>query len=131
MLDNITEAQAVVLLLTFLALKHFVVDFLLQQKYQYSNKGTYGHPGGLLHAGLHGLGTIAALWLFGDAEWAILMAVFDSFVHYHVDWLKTNINAKMGWGPSTHEEFWWLLGADQLLHSLTYIVIIGWTIGAF
>lgn len=126
-----TESQAVVLLLTFFALKHFIVDFLLQQKYQYSNKGTYGHPGGLLHAGLHGLGTAAALWIFADPVWCILMAVFDSVAHYHIDWAKTNINARMGWGPNTHEEFWWLLGFDQLLHSLTYIVIIGWTIGAF
>jgi hypothetical protein len=60
-----------------------------------------------------------------------MMALFDSVAHYHIDWAKTNINAKMGWGPTTHDEFWWLLGLDQLLHSLTYIVIIGWTIGAF
>jgi hypothetical protein len=126
-----TEAEAIVLLLTFFALKHFVVDFILQRKYQYSNKGTYGHPGGILHAGLHGLGTVATLWIFADPVWCIMMALFDSVAHYHIDWAKTNLNAKMGWSANTHEEFWWLLGLDQLLHSLTYIVIIGWTIGAF
>jgi hypothetical protein len=126
-----TESQAIILLLTFFALKHFVVDFLLQRSYQYSNKGTYGHPGGLLHAGLHGIGAIAALWIFADPVWCIIMALFDSVTHYHIDWAKTKLNAKMGWGPTTHEEFWWLLGLDQLLHSLTYIAIIGWTIGAF
>lgn len=128
---EITEAQAVVLLLAFFGIKHFIVDFLLQQKYQYSNKGIYGHPGGILHAGLHSLGTVAALWIFADIPWVVIMAVFDGLVHYHVDWAKTNLNAKMGWGPTTHEEFWWLLGLDQLLHFLTYVVIIGWTIGAF
>lgn len=126
-----TEAQAVVLFLTFFGIKHFVVDFLLQRKYQYSNKGTYGHPGGILHAALHGLGTIAALWIFADLPWILLMAIFDMLVHYHVDWAKTNINSHFGWAPNTHDEFWWLLGLDQLLHWLTYVIIIGWTIGAF
>lgn len=105
-------------------IKHFVIDFLLQYKYQWSNKGTYGHPGGLLHAGLHGIGTALCLFMF---PWDILlfMAGFDAVIHYHIDWAKMNINARMGWTPTTHEQFWWLLGADQLLHSLTYIAIIG------
>lgn len=126
-----TDAEAIVLLLTFFAFKHFIVDFLLQRAYQYQNKGTYGHPGGLLHAGLHGLGTVAAMFIFAPLPWCIFVALFDSVVHYHVDWAKTNLNSRFGWGPTTHEEFWWLLGLDQLLHSLTYIVIIGWTLGAF
>lgn len=126
-----TEAQAVVLLLALFGVKHFIVDFLLQRKYQYANKGTYGHPGGLLHAGLHGVGTFLVLWLFAPLIWLVLMAIFDAVVHYHVDWAKTNINKKYGWTAATHDEFWWLLGADQLLHWLTYVVIIGWTIGAF
>lgn len=126
-----TEAQAVVMLLSFFGIKHFVVDFLLQRAYQYKNKGTYGHPGGLLHAALHGLGTVLVLWIFADLPWIVMMAVFDMVVHYHVDWAKTNINARFGWTPTTHDEFWWLLGLDQLLHFLTYVAIIGWTIGAF
>jgi len=126
-----TEAQAVVLLLALFGFKHFIVDFLLQRKYQYSNKGTYGHPGGLLHAGLHGLGTVVALWLFADMPWIFMMVLFDMIVHYHIDWAKTNINSHYGWTATTHEEFWWLLGLDQLLHWITYVLIIGWTIGAF
>ena len=126
-----TEAQAIVLLLVFFGIKHFLVDFLLQKPYQYQNKGTYGHPGGLIHAGLHGVGTILSLWIFADLPWILLMAVFDVIVHYHVDWAKVNINRHFGWTATTHEEFWWLLGFDQLLHWLTYCAIIGWTIGAF
>lgn len=39
-------------LLFWLFTKHFIVDFPLQAfPYQYQNKGTYGHPGGLLHSG--------------------------------------------------------------------------------
>ena len=33
-----------------LMVKHALADFYLQTPYQYLNKGTYGHPGGLLHA---------------------------------------------------------------------------------
>lgn len=125
-----TDVQYTVLILALLFTKHFVVDFLLQQKYQYSNKGTYGHPGGILHAGLHAVGTwLCLFWI--DPFWATTMGVFDGVVHYHIDWAKTNINAKMGWGPTTHEEFWWLLGLDQFLHLMTYVAIIGWTAGAF
>ncbi len=36
-----------------LMFKHMVADFYLQTPYQYLNKGTYGHPGGFLHAGIH------------------------------------------------------------------------------
>lgn len=103
--------------------KHLIVDFPLQPKYQWSNKGTYGHPGGLLHAGLHGIGTYLCLvWV--NPVVAIYMALADAIIHYHVDWAKMNLNRKLGWGPTTHEQFWWLLGADQYLHAVTYIGIV-------
>lgn len=110
------------LIITLLFTKHFIVDFPLQHRYQWSNKGTYGHPGGGLHSLLHGLGTWACLYYFAP-EAAIYLAVIDFTLHYHIDWAKMNLNAKLGWGPNTHEEFWWLLGLDQFLHALTYIGI--------
>ena len=39
------------IILLLLALKHFIADALLQRPYQYLNKGIYGHPGGIVHAG--------------------------------------------------------------------------------
>lgn len=112
-----------VYLLLFLLLKHFIIDFPLQTKYQWSNKGTYGHPGGLLHAGLHGVGTWAVLAWYAPYA-AIILGMMDTLIHYHIDWAKMNLNAKFGWGPTTHESFWWLLGLDQLAHQLTYIWFI-------
>jgi hypothetical protein len=111
------------LIFTLLIVKHFIVDFPLQTKYQWSNKGTYGHPGGILHSGLHGIGTYLCLFWYAPIA-AVYLALADMVIHYHVDWAKMNLNAKMGWGPNTHEEFWWLLGLDQLLHYLTYVVIV-------
>ena len=125
-----TESELIVLLLAVFGCKHFIVDFLLQQKYQYANKGIYGHPGGLLHAGLHSAGTwLCLFWI--NPFWATIMGLFDGIVHYHIDWAKTKINARYNWTPTTHDQFWWLLGLDQFLHWLTYVVIIGWTVGAF
>jgi hypothetical protein len=46
-----------IILVTLLFTKHFIVDFPLQTQFQSNNKGNYGHLGGVLHAFLHGLGT--------------------------------------------------------------------------
>ena len=110
------------IIITLLFTKHFVIDFPLQPKYQYSNKGTYGHPGGLLHAALHLMGTFMCFALY--TKYAILYGLLDAVIHYHIDWAKVNITKKTGWGPTTHEEFWWLMGLDQFLHALTYIGLV-------
>lgn len=114
----------ILLILTLFALKHFVVDFPLQVAYQWQNKGTYGHLGGIIHAGLHACGTLLILYFFAPFDIAVQLALLDGFIHYHIDWAKMNINKYYGWGANTHEEFWWLLGFDQLLHSLTYLGIV-------
>ena len=113
----------VILLLSFLFIKHFVVDFPLQKPYQYLNKGTYGHFGGILHSSLHGLGTALVFWFVAPLS-CIWLGLMDALIHYHIDWAKVKINKQCGWGPTTHEEFWWLLGADQLLHALTYLWLV-------
>lgn len=129
------DAIFVLLAITLLSIKHFVVDFPLQSwPYQYMNKGTYGHAGGILHAALHVVGTfLAFMFLFwfsldivnGKTLYVSLyLAFIDGFIHYHIDWAKMNINRKMGWACNTHNEFWILLGVDQLLHMLTYILLI-------
>ena len=111
-------------LLIALQFKHFIIDFPLQTRYQWSNKGTYGHPGGVLHAVLHGLGTGLILLCFtGNGSIAALLAALDTILHYHIDWAKTQINARMRWTPAD-SNFWVLLGLDQFLHQLTYIVIV-------
>ena len=111
------------LLILALFTKHFIIDFPMQVRYQWSNKGTYGHFGGILHAGLHGLGTALCFYWFAPVA-CVSLGVIDAFIHYHIDWAKMNLNARMGWGPNTHEQFWWLLGLDQFLHALTYIGLV-------
>ena len=112
------------LLLTLLTLKHFVADFLYQPPYQWQNKGTYGHPGGIIHSGQHAVATLLILLFFVSPFVAVLLAGVEFLVHYHMDWFKMNYNARKGWTATTHNEFWILLGVDQLVHALTYIGIV-------
>lgn len=120
--------SVVFILFTMLVIKHFVFDFLYQPPYQWMNKGTYGHPGGILHSLQHILGTFLCLFIASVpipnyyVLWTALAGEF--LVHYHVDWVKMNFNKRRGWGPTTHQEYWVLLGIDQLFHYLTYIVIV-------
>ena len=45
-------------------------------------------------------------------------------MHYHIDWAKEQITRRAGYTPQT-PRFWHALGIDQLLHGLTYLVIVG------
>lgn len=123
--------QELLILMTAFIVKHFIVDFPMQQKYQYLNKGTFGHPGGILHAAFHYLGTMAVLSAFSNITnifVAIGLAIFDGVIHYFVDWAKVNINKFYGWTATTSEMFWHLVGLDQLIHYMTYIGIIWYVI---
>src|SRR6478609_7533311 len=109
------------LLLALLNVKHFVCDFLYQPPYMWQNKGTYGHPGGILHSGFHAVVSFGLLLFFATPLTAALLAIGEFFVHYHMDWFKMKYNKFKGWTATTHNEFWILLGVDQLVHALTYI----------
>ncbi len=110
--------------LLFLFIKHFICDFPLQAfPWIYNNKGRYLHPGGIVHAGLHGIGTSLVLFPFvGSATF--IYGLVDMVVHYHIDWAKMNLSEHYDLKPSNSERFWILLGLDQLLHHLTYFAII-------
>lgn len=109
-------------LLTLLTFKHFIFDFAYQPPYQWQNKGTYGHWGGIVHSGQHALASLVILLFF--TPYAIFIAAGEFLIHYHTDWAKMSINKHYGWGANTHEQFWILLGVDQLIHSLTYIGMV-------
>lgn len=111
--------------LVIFQVKHFICDYLLQTTYQYSNKGTYGHPGGILHAGIHAAGSLPAILIFTPSLPMMAAIVIGEFVvHYHIDWLKQTVDSRMNWTPQ-QAQYWHIFGADQLLHQLTYVVILG------
>lgn len=116
--------NGLVLLLGLFIIKHFLADYPLQVAKHYTVKGTYGRWGGIEHALIHGVLTAAVLYAFAPIMVVLKMAAIDTVVHYHVDWAKMKLNKHLGYGPTTHEQFWWLLGLDQMLHYLTYLAII-------
>ena len=114
-----------------LLVKHMVADFYLQTAFQYLNKGTYGHPGGLLHAAIHVALTPLVYLVLAPASLllALGIAVGEFAIHYHTDWLKDQLTHRNGWTPSDRG-FWHALGADQLVHGLTYLAIVGALVAA-
>ncbi|UZV39730.1 hypothetical protein APT65_00127 [Trabzonvirus APT65] len=120
-----TSFDLPMMLLSTLVLKHFVFDFAYQPPYQWRNKGTYGHMGGIQHSGFHSIATCIILLIYPvPIEKVLVLVLFEFIAHYHIDWAKMSINKKMGWKADTHEEFWILLGFDQLLHIQCYIFIV-------
>ena len=111
-------------LFAILQIKHFVCDYPLQTRYQLINKGTYGHPGGILHSGIHAVGTmfvflvLTPTFVVGTAIVAV-----EFLLHYHIDWTKVQIMKATGWSAQ-ESPFWWAIGFDQLAHHLTYLAII-------
>jgi hypothetical protein len=115
-------SHSAVLLLLLLQVKHFVFDFVLQTSYQVKNKGTYGHPGGILHSGFHAAATaLVLLVLTVPAAVLVAIVVGEFLVHYHIDWGKDQITRRFATGQNAF--FWQMIGLDQLLHQLTYLAI--------
>ena len=109
--------------LMLLQIKHLIVDWCWQPAFEYTNKGTYGHLGGIRHALKNAVGTALCFLPFvGLAPIVVLVFVLDFVAHYHVDFMKVNINNKYGWGATTHSEYWALTGADQTAHQICYVL---------
>lgn len=114
--------QTVFLLLILFGIKHFIADFAMQYSYMVRDKGIYGAPGGLHHAGTHASWTFLILVPFvHNANDLLLLPLVDFVIHYHVDWAKQQLN--QGLTPAD-DRFWVWLGLDQALHYLTYVGII-------
>lgn len=115
------------MILFWLLTKHLIIDFPLQIPYMYRNKGTWGHPGGILHSLLHGIGTLAVINFVTSFsfELAFMIGLFDFLTHYLIDFGKMNVNRLFNLKPDNSEKFWWLLGLDQWLHQMTYLLIAG------
>lgn len=108
-------------LLFLLFVKHWYVDFVNQSMDEVHSKAIYGSPLGMWHSIKHGIGTFIVFWvtditLIGVA----ILAIIDTVIHYHVDWLKMN----KGNRDITTPQFWNHLGLDQLAHYTTYLILV-------
>jgi hypothetical protein len=120
-----TALTSALIFIALLQIKHVICDGPLQTLSMVHAKRVYLKPLGLVHAGIHGIGTLLVSLGFGLAPGAALqLAVLDSAVHYHVDFSKENIVRRNGW-TETDGPFWWAFTVDQALHHMTYL-LLGW-----
>jgi len=118
------------LLLILFQVKHFIADGPLQTSRMVKEKGQYGATLGLVHSGLHSIGTFIVIFVVTRvALWAVFLAAIDFAIHYHVDWSKENIVKRFGWTPA-NGPFWWAMMADQMVHHLTYIALTAAAVAA-
>jgi Protein of unknown function (DUF3307) len=113
------------MLLAGLQFKHFICDGPLQTKAMVDAKSVYGAKLGLVHSGLHGIGTYMVFALVSPL--AGVLAIADFVIHYHIDFAKENIVKAQGWAFKD-AQFWWALSADQMLHQFTYLALVGYAL---
>lgn len=120
------SSPMMLLVLVFLfEVKHLLADFYLQSSGMVRLKGTYGNPVGASHSLVHAAITpviLALLTPLGPGLIAAL-AVFEFVVHYHTDWFKDRLTKRGGYTPA-QKTYWILVGLDQFVHRLTYLVIL-------
>jgi len=114
------------ILLSLLFLKHFLFDFVLQSKDMLFGKTLFGNWLGIKHSLYHGAGTFFVLTVV-SFECAIIFAIADAIIHYHIDWIRGRFGSK----DITSDTFWCHLGLDQLAHGFTYIVLTSLIVKTF
>jgi hypothetical protein len=109
-------------ILIALMLKHTLADYFLNRKYMGKDKHLY-LKGGKLHSFTHFYTCLFTLLFFVEPDIAVACALIDGLAHYHIDWTKSKIiqKYKLFYNGVTLRT---LIGVDQLLHFLTYILIV-------
>ena len=99
-------------------------DFFLQTPMMLKNRGVYIHPGRALHCLIHAIGTVISFLLLGVPLAALLVVtLIEWLVHFHIDWGKGRWSEMKDHTP-IHAGFWRAFGADQMLHQLTYLLML-------
>lgn len=103
-----------------LQIKHWYIDFVNQSMEEVNGKGIYGNWLGIRHSLKHGIATAIIFILLTPIEFALLFGLIDFVIHYHTDWIKMNYGNRDMQNP----KFWNHLGLDQMVHQITYIVLL-------
>lgn len=123
--DDVALAGLVLVSMAYLVVKHAIADFVFQSEIQRIQKAKYGAGGGIIHALIH---IVMSAPIFLILPWAgfgrvTLVLAIEFAAHYHIDWFKERIVRSNGWATDSRY-FWWAIGIDQMLHGLTYILLI-------
>jgi len=118
------EVGALFALLVLLLIKHLFADFFLQTPIMLGNRAQYIHVGRVLHCGVHVLGTVIAFVLVGVPLGALVALLVAEFLaHFHIDFAKGWWSERLGHTPDD-ASYWRAFGVDQLLHQLTYVLMV-------
>jgi hypothetical protein len=129
-----TVTTAIFILVLF-QLKHFLADYPLQSKYMLGKgKEESWFLPLLSHVGVHTAFTFVIALHFINVADAFRLALLDGIIHLIMDRVKASPELlgrfKLVTGDVTSSEersnklFWWSFGFDQLIHQLTYCIII-------
>ena len=111
------------LIMSSLAFKHYLADYIFNPLFIVpTNKHIYGSRGSLEHLGVHMFFCFLALISFIPLNWVIYAVLFDGFVHYHEDYIKTKFLYKRKGLSDRFRRA--ITGLDQLVHILTYVIIV-------
>lgn len=117
-------ALYLLLLLCGFQIKHFVADYLLQTHRMIMEKASFQKPGGYVHVAIHAVGTLLILLLAGvPLLLTALLVAGEAVAHYLIDYGKANWSCRQP-PDIAKASFWAAHGADQLLHQLTYTLMI-------
>jgi hypothetical protein len=119
--------QVPILAIFLFILKHLVCDFFLQPPYMFLNKGKLLHPGGLLHSLVNGVGTtivIAIVFPQVTTPACLMFGALEMIAHYAIDFSRVNLQTIHEWRPESSPNYWFLLGIDQTLHHLYYLLLM-------
>jgi len=115
-------------------IKHFLCDFVLQNKYmlgKFKPAPHYIEPLAA-HCTVQALGSaVAILSIFGNIDVKLLytLLLLDFVTHFIIDRVKASPEI-LGRFKQDNKYFWWALGWDQMMHQLIYIIMINWVIYA-
>jgi len=117
-------ATFLLLILAGFQIKHFVADYLLQPHWVIAAKASLTKPGGYVHVGIHALGSLVILLVAGVSLFVTAwLVVAEAIVHYLIDYTKARWSLARP-ADVTKASYWAAHGTDQLMHQLTYAVMI-------
>lgn len=118
------EKSSMSLLFFLLLLKHAIADLCLQGYIKGPSKKYYFSRKLIIHSLHHGIGTFIVLIPFvNQIEFAFLLGFLDMFLHWQIDYCKTQCVTKFNVN-SNSRGFWWIQGIDQSAHYSCYFLIV-------
>lgn len=114
----------VIVLLIIFQIKHYVADYVFQNKYMLGkfNPGWDFFWPLMLHACVHGIYTAAICLMVSPS--LVWLGVIDAIQHFIVDRIKAGPKYLGRFNDKTKPSYWLVLGADQMAHHLFHYFVI-------